>query len=302
MENILKRLNRGEIIVGDGALGTLLMQRGLKTGEPPEIVNLKNPQHLEEIASLYIEAGAEIITTNSFGASSLKLQHFFLDKEVEQINRRAVEAARKASGDRAYVAGSVGPTGKLLQPFGSTTPEEIFKSFREQIGILISGGIDMVCIETMTDLAEAELAVNAARSLDTDIPVMSTVTYEKRPKGFFTLMGSSIRESAEKLKKAGADIVGSNCGNGSESMVRIAREFMQHSQLPIAIQSNAGLPVHSEKGLSYPETPDFVAASVAKMLGYGVQIVGGCCGTGLDHIRAIRETVDDHMKTNSAET
>ena len=111
-------------------------------------------------------------------------------------------------------------------------------------------------------------------------------------------MGSSIRESVERLKKAGADIVGSNCGNGSESMVRIAREFMQHSQLPVAIQSNAGLPVQSDKGLSYPETPDFLAASVAEMLGYGVQIVGGCCGTGLDHIRAIRKTVDDYLKTN----
>jgi 5-methyltetrahydrofolate--homocysteine methyltransferase len=302
MENILKRLSRGEIIVGDGALGTLLMQRGLKIGEPPESVNLKNPQYLEEIASLYIEAGADIITTNSFGASSLKLRHFSLDKEVEQINRRAVEAARKASWDRAYVAGSVGPTGMLLQPFGSAKPEEIYESFCEQIGILISGGIDMVCIETMTDLSEAELAVNAVRSLDADIPVMSTVTYQKRPKGFFTFMGSTIRESAERLKKAGADIVGSNCGNGSESMVRIAREFMQHSQLPIAIQSNAGLPVRSDKGLSYPETPEFVAASVAKMLGYGVQIVGGCCGTGLDHIRAIRETVDDHMKANPVDS
>jgi len=297
MENILRRLKQGDIIVGDGALGTLLMQRGLKFGEPPESVNLENPQYLEEIASLYIEAGAEIITTNSFGASSLKLQHYSLDKKVDQINRRAVEAARKASGNRAYVAGSLGPTGKLLKPFGSATPEEIYNSFRNQIRALLSGGIDIVCIETMTDLAEAELAVKAVRSLDTNIPIISTVTYEERPKGFFTLMGSSIQESIERLEKAGSDIVGSNCGNGSENMVRIAREFMQYSQLPVAIQSNAGLPVQSNEGLSYPETPDFVAASVAGMLGHGVQIVGGCCGTGLAHIRAIRKTVDTFLKT-----
>ena len=112
----------------------------------------------------------------------------------------------------------------------------------------------------------------------------------------FTLMGSSIQESAERLKKAGADIVGSNCGNGSANMVRIAREFMRHSQLPVAIQSNAGLPVRSSEGLSYPETPDYVAANVAKMLDYGVQIVGGCCGTGLAHIRAIRNTVGDFLQ------
>jgi len=297
MENILKRLKRGDIIVGDGALGTLLMDRGLKLGEPPESVNLTNPQCLEEIASLYIEAGAEIISTNSFGATSLKLQHYSLDKETEQINRRAVEVARKAAGVRAYVAGSVGPSGKMLKPYGATTPEEIYNSFHDQIEVLLSGGIDMVCIETMTDLTEAELAINAVRSFDTNIPIMSTITYEKKPKGFYTLMGSSIKESAERLKKAGSDIVGSNCGNGSENMVQIAEEFMQYSQLPVAIQSNAGLPVQSKEGVSYPETPVFVAARIAEVLNLGVQIVGGCCGTSLAHIRAIRKTVDSYLKT-----
>ena len=297
MDNILKRLKRGDILVGDGALGTLLMQRGLKLGEPPESVNLTNPQYLEEIASLYLEAGSEIILTNTFGASPLKLQYYSLDNKMEQINRRAVEAVRKAAGNRAYVTGSVGPSGKMLQPYGATAPEEIQNSFHDQIEVLLSCGIDMICIETMTDLAEAELAIHAVRSLDTNIPVMSTVTFEKKPKGFYTLMGSSPRESAERLAKAGADIVGSNCGNGSENMVRIAEEFIRHSQLPVAIQSNAGLPVQSDGGLSYPETPDFMAAKVEEMLNLGVQIVGGCCGTGLAHIQAIRKTVDSYLKT-----
>jgi len=299
MESILKRLQGGEIIVGDGALGTLLMQRGLKLGEPPESVSLTNPHQLEEIASLYIEAGSEIITTNTLGASSLKLQHYSLHEKVEQINLRSVEAVRKAAGDRAYIAGSVGSTGRMLKPFGPATPEEVYDCFRDQIGALLSGGIDIVCIETMTDLAEAELAIKAARSLDADIPIMATVTFEKKPRGFFTLMGSSIQESAERLEKAGADIAGSNCGNGSESMVRIAEEFLQHSHVPVAIQSNAGLPVKSPEGLSFPETPDFVAANSAAMVKLGVQIVGGCCGTGPDHIRAIRKAVDTLLRTPS---
>lgn len=297
MENILKRLKRGEIIVGDGALGTLLMQRGLKSGEAPETVNLTSPQQLEEIASLYLEAGAEIITTNTLGASSLKLQHYSLEDKAEQINLRAAEAARKAAGDRAYVAGSLGPTGKMLKPFGPASPEEVYDSFRSQIAALVSGGIDMVCIETMTDVAEAELAIKAARSLGAEIPVMATITFEEKPRGFFTLMGSSIQQSAERLEQAGVDIVGSNCGTGSRNMVRIAKELLQHSQLPVAIQSNAGLPVRSNEGLSFPETPDFVAGSVAEMLNLGVQIVGGCCGTNPEHIRAIRQTVDAYLQS-----
>lgn len=297
MENILERLKRGDIIVGDGALGTQLMQRGLKLGEPPESVNLTNPQQLEEIASLYIDAGAEIITTNTLGASSLRLRHYSLDDKEEQINLRAVEAARKTVGNRAYVSGSVGPTANLLKPYGDTDPKEAYASFRQQIDTLISGGIDIVCIETMTDVTETELAVKAARELDPDIPVMTTVTFRKTPRGFFTIMGNSIRETAERLKNVGASIIGSNCGNGSEVMVEIAWKLMQYAELPVAIQSNAGLPVHSDDGVFFPETPKFFAENIASMLPFGVQIVGGCCGTGPDHIRAIRKKVDDYLKS-----
>lgn len=297
MENILERLNRGDIIVGDGAFGTMLMKRGLKEGDPPETVNLNAPQNLEEISSLYLEAGAEIITTNSFGASSLRLQHFSLEKDMARTNRLAVEAARKAVGDRAYVSGSVGPTAKLLKPFGDTDPEEIYDCFYNQINTLLSSGIDIIGIETMTDVSEAELAVKAARALSAEIPVIASVTFEKKNKGFNTLMGTSIQQTVERLKKAGATIIGSNCGNGSENMLQIAQEFMQYSELPVAIQSNAGLPVQSDEGLIYPETPDFFAEKAAEMLKAGVQIIGGCCGTTPDHIRALRKMVDTHVKT-----
>lgn len=297
MDGILERLKRGDVIVGDGALGTLLMQRGLQKGKLPEAINLTDPRHLEEISSIYLEAGAEIVTTNTFGASSLRLQIFSLEAETERINRLAVEAARRAVGARAYVSGSVGPTAKLLRPCGDTDPELAYASFRRQIGALISGGVDLVCIETMTDLAEAELAVKAARELDSGIPVMATLTFRKTPRGFFTIMGNSIRDAAERLGKAGANIIGSNCGNGAEVMLEIAREFMQCAKLPVAIQSNAGLPIRSGSGLVYPETPEFVAQKAADMLQIGVQIVGGCCGTGPDHIRAIRREVDSYLKS-----
>jgi len=292
MKNILERLRQGEVIVGDGALGTMLMQRGLKHGDPPESFNLEKPQVLEEIARLYLDAGAEIITTNTFGASPLRLRQFSLEKEMEAINRAAVASVRRAVGDKAYVSASVGPSARMIKPLGDTQPEEVYASFRNQIAALLAAGIDMICIETMTDVNEAILAIKAARSLDPKIPVMATMTFGKGRQGHVTLMGTSVRDAASALENAGADIVGSNCGNGMEEMVDVAKEFRQHARLPVAIQGNAGLPVAADAGLVYPETPDFVAAKAAEMLDLGVQIIGGCCGTRPDHIRAIRKIVD----------
>jgi 5-methyltetrahydrofolate--homocysteine methyltransferase len=292
MENILERLQRGDAIVSDGAWGTLLMQHGLKHGDPPEEFNLKKPHVIEEIASLYLSAGAQIITTNTFGASPLRLQQFSLDKETERVNRSAVEAVRRAVGEKAYVSASVGPTARMLKPFGDTEPQEVLCGFQRQIGALLAAGADMICIETMTDLAEALLAIEATRSLDTKIPIMATMTFGKTPQGYFTLMGTSVADAAVSLERSGANIVGSNCGGGMESMVEIARLFRKHARVPVAIQSNAGLPVATETGLVYPETPDFFAAKAAELLDLGVQIIGGCCGAGLEHIHAIRKIVD----------
>ena len=173
MENILERLKRGGVIVGDGALGTMLMQRGLKSGEPPEKLNLEKPHILEEIASLYLDAGAEIITTNTFGASSLRLKQYSLEGEVEAINRSAVEAVRRAIRDRAYVSGSIGPTAQMIKPLGNTEPDTAYAAFQQQIRVLVAAGVDLICIETMIDVREATLAVKAARSVNAEIPVNS---------------------------------------------------------------------------------------------------------------------------------
>ena len=291
MENILDRLRRGEIIVGDGALGTQLMQRGLKQGEPPELFNVEKPRVIEEIARLYLDAGAEIMETNTFGASPLRLGCFSLENRMEELNRAAVEALRRAVGDKAYIAGSVGPSALKLRPLGDTAPEPVFDSFAAQIQVLAAAGVDIICIETMMDAAEAVLAVKAARSVSAKIPVIATMTFNKTPRGFFTLMGNSVKDAAEALKNAGADIVGSNCGDGMENMVDIAREFLRYTKLPVVIQGNAGLPVKGETGLVYPDTPEYFAGKAAELLNLGVQIIGGCCGTTPEHIRAIRSLI-----------
>lgn len=296
MQELTGRLQRGDVIVGDGGWGTMIMQRGLKHGEAPETVTLSNPAILNEIAGLYLDAGAEILTTNTFGGSTLRLQPFSLEESADEINRKGVEVIRTAVGEKAYVSASVGPTGKLVAPCGTTKPEEVFTSFVRQARELLAAGPDLICVETMTDLQEAVLAVQAVRSLSSAIPIMATMTFNEKPRGFFTIMGTSIEKAAKGLEAAGATIVGSNCGNGIENMVKIAGAFKEHTSLPIAIQANAGLPLMRDGRTVYPESPDFMAEKAMELLEIGVQIIGGCCGTTPEHIRALRKVVDGYRR------
>jgi 5-methyltetrahydrofolate--homocysteine methyltransferase len=291
MRGLLERLTAGEVLIGDGALGTLLMTRGLRPGAAPESLNLSRPEVLEEIARLYLEAGADLITTNSFGGSPARLRRSGLEDETEEINRAAVEAVRRVVGQRALVSASVGPSGHVLKPYGDGDPAEIGSGFGRQVRALAAAGADLVCVETMMDLAEAALAVRAARTAAPGLPVMATLTFERTPRGFFTVMGNSIEQAARGLLEAGADIVGSNCGNGSETMVEIARALRACTDRPIAIQPNAGLPETRGAETVYPETPEFMAERARTLVGAGVNIVGGCCGTTPAHVRALRAAV-----------
>jgi 5-methyltetrahydrofolate--homocysteine methyltransferase len=296
MQRLLDRLTKGEVLLADGAMGTMLFDRGVKPGDCPERINLKHPGTLEEIAKLYLEAGADIIQTNTFGASPLKLSQYSLDERTEEINVNGVHAVRHVVGDRAYVSASCGPCGKLLKPYGEVSPREVAESFRRQMRALIREGVDMICVETMTDLEEARLAVEAAKSISHSTPVSATMTFDLTPNGFFTIMGVGLEQAAKGLQAAGADIVGSNCGDGIEKMIKIAAEFRKHTLLPLIIQSNAGLPETKEGQISYPETPEFMARRSRELLESGVNIIGGCCGTTPEHIAALRGVVDEFNK------
>ncbi len=289
---MLDRVKDGEILIADGATGTLLWDYGLAPGQPPESFNLTHPEILEEIARQYLDAGADIIQTNTFGGSPARLSLFGLDDKTEEINRNAVVAARKAAQGRAYVAVSCGPSGKILKPYGDTDPEEIYAGFVRQIKALVDAGVDAISVETMTDLTEATLAVKAAKAVSPSTSIMAAMTFDSTPKGFFTIMGTSIEDAARKLEKAGADIIGSNCGNGIENMIQIAKEFKKHTRLPIVIQSNAGIPEVRDDQPVYPETSQFMAVKSRELISSGVSIIGGCCGTTPEHIRAIRREVD----------
>ena len=292
MRPLLRRLSAGDVLLCDGAMGTMLFQRGLAPGSAPESVTLSRPEVLQEIARHYLDVGADILTTNTFGASPLRLALHKLEAETEAANREAVLAARRVAGSRAYVAGSCGPCGRLLAPYGDASPEEVLDGFRRQVGALIEAGVDCVLVETMTDLTEATLAVSAAREISPDVPVLATMTFDPTPRGYFTVMGVSVDAAAKGLADAGAAAVGSNCGNGIEHMIEIARAFRAATTLPIVIQPNAGLPRTSGTETVYDETPDFMAEKTEALLDLGVSIVGGCCGTTPEHIRALRATID----------
>jgi len=297
---LAERLKQPKALVADGAMGTMLFQRGLKQGECPEKFNLERPDVLEEIAREYLDAGADVVQTNTFGASPLKLAPSGLDGKTEEINAGAVRAVRRAVSGRAYISASCGPSGRLLEPYGDIGADIMSESYARQAKVLIGEGVDAVCVETMTDLNEALIAVHAVRSVSSAIPVFATMTFDATPRGFFTVMGTSVEQAVKKLTEAGADVIGTNCGNGIVNMVAIAEEMRKFTSLPLIVQSNAGIPVLKNGVLSYPETPEFMARHVRELLNLGVRIVGGCCGTTPAHIEKIRRAVDDYY--NSADT
>jgi len=311
-----KRLVESGVLVCDGAMGTMIMSLGFDSLRCPEVLNLEQAGALEEIAAAYIDAGADVVSTNTFGASPLKLAATGLQREVERINRVAVEAARRAADSKGgrYVAGSCGPTGKILKPYGDIEPEEMRAGFVTQMGALIegaggadgssgaggangAGGVDAVFIETMTDLDEALLAVGAAREISPTIPVAVTMTFDPTPRGFFTMMGVSVEKAVASLEEAGVDILGTNCGNGMDAMIRIASEYRSLSERPLLVHANAGLPEVDDHGkVCYPETPGFFGRKGEELVRAGARLIGGCCGTAPDHIRALREVADNAEK------
>ena len=291
MGKILDRLKHSDVLVSDGAWGTFLHQKGLSADESPESWNLSRPDDVFAIATSYVDAGADIILTNSFGGSPFKLEAYGLRDQVYEINRTAAEISRRAAGDRVLVLGSIGPTGKMVF-MGEVEEDQLLDGFKEQANGLKDGGADGILIETMSDTQEALIAIQAAKNV-TDLDVLCTFTFERTQAGEYrTMMGTTVTEALESSKTAGADIFGANCGNGIAGMVEIVKEVRKTDRdVPILVHANAGLPIYKDGKTIFPETPAEMASQTKALIEAGVNIFGGCCGTTPEHIRVISQIV-----------
>ncbi|ABB30792.1 homocysteine S-methyltransferase [Geobacter metallireducens RCH3] len=276
------------VLVLDGAMGTMLQERGLRPGQSPEELNLTMPDVVAGVHREYLEAGADIIVTNTFGGTRPKLEHYGLEEKVREINARAVEIAREVCGDRAYVAASMGPTGLFVEPVGEATFDAMAAFFREQAAALIEAGADLITLETFLDIKEIRAAVIAIREVSPTIPVIAQLTFDNEGR---TVLGTPPEAAAVTLAAAGADIVGSNCGLGPDGICAVLGAMRGVTRLPLISQANAGLPKLVDGKTVFPGTPDDMTAFHDRMLGLNVRVIGGCCGTTPTHIRAIKEAL-----------
>ncbi|MDD8025864.1 MAG: homocysteine S-methyltransferase family protein [Acidobacteriota bacterium] len=281
-------LARTRPVLFDGGMGTELMKRGLLPGFCPELWNVENPEAVRSMHADYYAAGSDAVTSNSFGGHPLKLEASGLRDRTAELNAAAAGAVVAARPAGRFVAGSMGPTGRLLKPQGEYTEREFESGFAEQAAALAAGGADVLIVETMFDLREALTALRGALAAASAVPVFVTLTFNRTRRGFFTMMGDPLAASMAELEKAGASAVGANCTLVSSDMIELARELRSATALPLIVQPNAGRPdLGSDGSAVYPQSPEEFASDMTVIAASGVSFLGGCCGTTPEMIRRL---------------
>lgn len=282
-------LAAGPLLADGGMIGTLMLSRGLPPGASAERLNIEHSDLVEDLHRAYAEAGAQFLTTNTFRGSPFVLAVHGCEDLAPDVNRAGAEIARRAAGGRARVMGDVGPFGGFLEPYGDVTAEQLEEALRIQIGALVEAGVDGLIVETMFDPHELAVAVRVAKSL-CDGPVLASYAFQKAKGEFRTMMGTSVAEAIGAAREAGADAVGANCGTdlALDDYLALADELLAHAGgLPVLVQPNAGRPRQEGEVIRYPARPEDLAAWAVRAVERGVSIVGGCCGTTPEHIRAV---------------
>jgi 5-methyltetrahydrofolate--homocysteine methyltransferase len=274
----------------DGGLGTELMKRGLAQGQTPELWNVERAADVQAVHRDYFAAGAEAVSTNSFGASRIKLESLGLSERCRELNRAAAANAAAVRPTGRFVGGSLGPTGKFLKPQGEYTEGQFEETFAEQAAALAEGGADYLILETFFDLREALCGLHGARKAAPHVPVFVTLTYNRTKRGFFTLMGDPLAAATAALEKYGAAAIGANCTLASGDMLDLAAGLLRATARPTIVQPNAGQPeIDGDGGTVYAQTPDQFAADMVRIAEAGTRFVGGCCGTNPAFIRRLAE-------------
>lgn len=291
MEEKIFELIKERIVLLDGGMGTELIRYGLTPGTCSEEWNTEKPDVVKKIHQNYFDAGSDVILTNSFGGNRIKLASHGLEKRCYELNLAAAQLANEVKKEGKFVAGSMGPTGKFLQPQGEFSEEEFESAYGIQAQALSDGGVDFLLIETQYDLREALCALRGARK-SSHKPAFVTMTFNRNPKGYFTIMGNSVSQCVEELEKNEVPVIGANCTLDSAEMVNLIRIMREATPLPLIAQANAGQPEVSTDGIiKYSQDMEDYVQHIPRIINNGANLIGGCCGTNPDYIRRMAEVV-----------
>jgi len=283
---------KDRIVILDGAMGTELMKHGLVQGACPEALNKEKPEIVETVYKDYYKAGSDAVLTNSFGGSKIKLDSYGLSDQCYELNKTSAEIANAVRPSGKFIGGSMGPTGKFLKPQGEYSEEEFVDAYTEQARGLSDGKVDFLLIETQYDLREALCALRGSLKASPSLPVFLTLTFNKTPKGFYTVMGDSVSGFVDEIKTQDVKAIGSNCTLDSEDMIDLIMQFRQGTDLPLIAQANAGQPILDKNNrLVYSQNKEEYTRHIPKIIENGATIIGGCCGTDPSYISEIAEII-----------